>query len=82
MPDFPKLLPSKIPKNGQADAQQGNLFILQGIMALKKPASFVPPVLCQSCFETGTSRDMTCFSGTGKPVSLSKKDKKKSYDHE
>ncbi len=51
-------------------------------MALQTPASFVPPVLCQSCFETGTSRDMTCFSGTGKPVSLSKKDKKKSYDHE
>ena len=25
-----------------ADAQQGNPFILRGIMALKKPASFVP----------------------------------------
>lgn len=50
LPDFPKLLPGKISKNGQADAQQGNLFILQGIMALKTPASFVPSVLCQSCF--------------------------------
>ena len=34
--------PAKIPKTGQADAQQGNPFILRGIMALKKPASFVP----------------------------------------
>lgn len=49
LPDSPELLPGKIPKNGQADAQQGNLFILRGIMALKKPASFVP-VLRQSCF--------------------------------
>ena len=42
LPDSPELLPGKIPKTGQADAQQRNPFILRGIMALKKPASFVP----------------------------------------
>lgn len=51
-------------------------------MALKTPAIFIPPFCASPAFETGTSRDMTCFSGTEKPVSLSKKNKKKSYDHE
>lgn len=74
--------PGKIPKNGQADARQEKTFTLRGIMVLKTPAIFIPPFCASPAFETGTSRDMTCFSGTEKPVSLSKKNKKKSYDHE
>lgn len=73
--------PAKFLRPGRRMPSKGPLHSA-GHHAPEEAGKLRPPFCVSPAFETGTSRDMTCFSGTGKHVSLSKKDKKKSYDHE
>lgn len=78
---FLSFFPGKIPKMGRQMPGKKNLHSA-GHYGPEDAGNLHPPFCASPAFETGTSRDMTCFSGTEKPVSLSKKNKKKSYDHE
>ena len=81
-PDFPEFLSGQDSQKWAGRCPARKNLHSAGHYGPEDAGNLHPPYCASPAFETGTSRDMTCFSGTEKPVSLSKKNKKKSYDHE